>query len=72
MAMFEGREGSTIINHRNAKALEVMKRELASGKKKVALFYGAGHLPDMERRLMSDFQMKRGGQFWMEAWKLAE
>ena len=54
------------------KALEVMKRELASGKKKVALFYGAGHLPDMERRLMSDFQMKRGGQFWMEAWKLAE
>jgi hypothetical protein len=45
---------------------------LASGKKKVALFYGAGHLPDMERRLMSDFQMKRGGQFWMEAWKLAE
>jgi hypothetical protein len=72
MAIFEGREGSTIINHRNAKALEVMKRELASGKKKVALFYGAGHLPDMERRLMSDFQMKRGGQFWMEAWKLAE
>lgn len=72
MAIFEGREGSTIINHRNAKALEVMKREMANGKKKLAIFYGAGHLPDMERRLMSDFQMKRGGQFWLEAWKLAE
>jgi hypothetical protein len=72
MAIFEGREGSTIIDHRNAKALEVMKREMANGKKRLALFYGAGHLPDMERRLMSDFQMKRGGQFWLTAWKLSE
>jgi len=72
MAIFEGREGSTIIDHRNAKALEVMKREIANGKKRVAIFYGAGHLPDMERRLMSDFQMKRGGQFWLTAWKLSD
>lgn len=72
MAIFEGREGSTIINHRNAKALEVMKREMATGKKRIAIFYGAGHLPDMERRLMSDFQMKRGGQFWLTAWKLSD
>lgn len=72
MAIFEGREGSTIIDHRNAKALEVMKREMANGKKRLAIFYGAGHLPDMERRLMSDFQMKRGGQFWLTAWKLSD
>ena len=70
MAIFEGKDGSTIINHRNGKALEVLKDEIEGGKKKIAIFYGAGHLPDFERRLMSDFQMKRGGQFWLEAWKL--
>ena len=70
MAIFEGRDGSTIINHRNGKAMQILEDVLDSGKKKVAIFYGAGHLPDMERRLTSDFKMKRGGQYWLEAWKL--
>ncbi|MEM9412548.1 MAG: hypothetical protein AAGA30_15645 [Planctomycetota bacterium] len=70
MAIFEGRDGSTIINHRNGKAMEVLEEVLDDGKKKIAVFYGAGHLPDMERRLTSDFKLKRGGQYWLEAWKL--
>lgn len=70
MAIFEGRDGSTIINHRNGKAMEVLESEMANGKKKIAIFYGAGHLPDMQRRLTSDFKMQRGGQYWLEAWKL--
>ena len=70
LAMFEGRDGSTIITHRNGKAFDVMRDQIESGERKIAVFYGAGHLPDMERRLISDFQMRRGGQFWLEAWKL--
>lgn len=70
MIIFEGREGSTIIDFRNAKAMDILKREIAAGNKKLALFYGAGHLPDMQRRLQSEFQMKRAGQYWLEAWKL--
>lgn len=70
MAMFEGNEGSTIIDHRNGKAMDVLRREMNAGKKNLALFYGAGHLPDMERRLTSEFQMKRAGQFWLDAWLL--
>ncbi len=70
MQIFEGREGSTIINHRNGKAMEVLSDEIDKGEQKIAIFYGAGHLPDMERRLMSDFRMKRAGQYWLEAWKL--
>ena len=70
MVIFEGREGSTIIDFRNAKAMDILKREIAAGNKKLALFYGAGHLPDMQRRLQSEFQMKRAGQYWLEAWKL--
>ena len=72
MAMFEGKDGSTIVNHRNAKCMEVLKEELASGKKKIAIFYGAAHLADMEKRLISDFQMNVGGQKWLPAWKLTK
>jgi hypothetical protein len=70
MIMFEGKEGSTIIDHRNAKCMEVLEREIQDGKKNLAIFYGAGHLPDMQRRLMSKFKMKRGGQNWLQAWSL--
>jgi hypothetical protein len=70
MAIFKGKEGSTIIDHRNAKALSVLQREIEAGKTKLALFYGAGHLPDMQQRLFDDFGMKRAGQFWLTAWNL--
>ena len=72
MVVFRGKDGSTIITHRNAKCMEVLQQEVAKGKKNVAIFYGAGHLPDMQRRLMSDFKAKRAGQVWLEAWKLRE
>lgn len=72
MAVFEGDNGSTIIDHRNAKVIEVLNRELDKGTKKIAIFYGAGHLNDLQRRLESELKMKRGGKTWMEAWKLRE
>jgi len=40
------------------------------GKKSVAVFYGAGHLPDMEKRLAADFGLKREGEKWLTAWSL--
>ena len=70
LIMFEGKDGSTIIDHRNAKVMDILRREINSGKQNLAIFYGAGHLPDMQRRLMSEFKMQRGGQFWLDAWKL--
>lgn len=71
MVMFNGKEGSTIINHRNAKCFEVLDEELKKGKKKIGIFYGAGHLPDMEERLLSDkYKMKAGKQTWYTAWDL--
>lgn len=72
LAMFEGKDGSTIINHRNRKCMDVLKKEIASGKKKIAIFYGAGHLVDMEQTLISEFQMQPGGQKWLSAWKLTK
>lgn len=70
MSVLDGPEGSTIITERNKKAFEVLQRELKAGKKKIGVFYGAGHLPDMEKRLLSDFGLKRGEERWITAWKL--
>jgi hypothetical protein len=70
MAIFRGKDGSTIIEHRNAKAMEVLKREIDAGKTRLSIFYGAGHLPDMQKRLLEDFQLKRAGRTWLTAWDL--
>jgi hypothetical protein len=70
LVMFEGKDGSTIITHRNGKCMDVLQREIENGKRTLAVFYGAGHLPDMEQRLIDDFGMKRAGRSWLTAWSL--
>jgi hypothetical protein len=70
MTIFNGKDGSTIINHRNSKVMEVLRSELKKGHDELAIFYGAGHLPDMQKKLLEDFQMKRAGKFWLTAWDL--
>jgi hypothetical protein len=70
MAGLDGPEGSTIITERNKVALDVLKEQIAAGKKKIGVFYGAGHLKDMEERLEKDFHLKRGETRWLTAWDL--
>ena len=70
MVSLEGPKGSTLITERNKAALKVLADEIKNGKKKIAIFYGAGHLNDMEKRLMTEFGMKRDGEQWLEAWNL--
>ncbi len=70
LVMFEGKDGSTIIDYRNAKCMKVLRREIESGKQNLAIFYGAGHLPDMHERLINDFGMKQAGRSWLVAWDL--
>ncbi len=72
MIIFEGKNGSTIIDHRNAKCMEILRREIEAGKTNIGIFYGAGHLADMEKRMLVDFSAKRGGQYWLPAWKLTK
>jgi hypothetical protein len=72
MVSFGGDQGSTIISERNKKALGVLKRELADGKKRVGIFYGAGHLNDMDDRLRKDFGLEPVSITWLTAWDLAD
>ncbi len=61
---------NTLIKGRNAKAFQILKEELDKGKKKVSVFYGAGHLPDMAERLEKEFEMEAKKTTWLDAWDL--
>jgi len=47
-------------------------QQLTAGKKKIAIFYGAAHMPDFDKRLKEDFGMKRTDSVWITAWNLVE
>lgn len=67
-----GGGGSAIISDRNAAALKVLRQEIKNGKKKIAIFYGAAHLPEFAKSLEKDFQMKHTGTNWIIAWDLTK
>ncbi len=70
--MFEGQGGSTLIGERNKAALEVLREQINAGKSNIAIFYGAGHMPDFERRLDQDFDMQPEAVIWIDAWDLSK
>ncbi len=61
---------STLLTERNTKAFQVMEKEMRSGKKKLAIFYGAGHLLDMHERLLRDYKATQTKLEWLDAWPL--
>jgi hypothetical protein len=70
MLAFNGTDGNTIITERNERALKVLDRELDAGKKKLAIFYGGGHLSDMHKRMVEQFDMEPVSVEWLDAWDL--
>jgi len=65
IAAFAGE--SVIIGDRNAKCMEVLDGQLAKGEKHLAIFYGAAHFPDMEKRLLAK-GFKKSSHEWVTAW----
>jgi hypothetical protein len=61
---------NTLIKGRNVKAFKILREELEAGKEKLAVFYGAGHLPDMAERLEAEFEMNAKKTTWLNAWDL--
>ena len=60
-----------LIKDRNGAAMQVFQKQLAEGKKKIGIFYGAAHMPDFEQRLVRDFGLKRDDVQWVTAWDLS-
>ena len=61
--------GTVIVTERNKVALGVLQQQIKAGKKNLGIFYGAAHLPDMEKRLIA-MGFERTGHEWFTAWDL--
>lgn len=70
MKSIDGPEGSAIISDRNKVALRVLREQIDAGKKKLALFYGAGHMADFQKQLAADFGLTPDEPRWLDAWDL--
>lgn len=47
----DGPNGSVILSERNKAVIKVLNETLAKGKKRISIFYGAAHMPDLAKRI---------------------
>jgi hypothetical protein len=62
--------GTVLLTERNKAAIATLDRVLKDGKKDIAIFYGAAHMPDMTKRL-EDMGFKPIATEWRMAWDLS-
>ena len=62
-------KGSAILSGRNEFAMKVLAREIGRGRKRLAIFYGAGHMPDFGKRL-HDQGFAPVAEHWNTAWDI--
>ena len=60
--------GTTLLEGRNEKCLAVLQREMKAGRKDLGIYYGAAHLPHMEKRITEDLGFRKVDHEWLVAW----
>lgn len=60
-------KGSAILSGRNEHAMKILAQQIARGRRKLAIFYGGGHMPDLEKRLLAQGFQPRA-ETWYVAW----
>lgn len=70
LTAINGPKGSTLITERNKVVIKVLGKQIAAGKKNIAIFYGAGHMPDIQERLAAELNLVPISTQWVVAWDL--
>lgn len=70
LTTLEGESGISLIDDRNSAIVNVLRSEISSGKKRIGIFYGAGHAPDLHERLRKELGLKLLQVEWLQAWDL--
>lgn len=72
ITQLEGDDGTVLVSERNRVVMEVLteEREVRGGGK-FAIFYGAGHMPDLENRLLAE-GFTKGKSIWLDAWMIPD
>jgi len=68
-AALSGPKGSTLIDVRNQQAVAVMQKQFQRGRKRLAIFFGAGHMPNLEARL-KNLGYRLQSVRYLKAWDL--
>lgn len=71
IARLEGEDGTILVTERNKVAFEAMHEQLRFGKRRLAVLYGAGHMPDFEKRL-STLGFHKVSSEWVTAWHIKD
>ena len=61
---------NAVIGARNQRAVDVLKREIEGGAKRIGIFYGVAHMPDLEERLADQLDLSWQSTDWVDAWQL--
>ncbi len=70
IAQLEGEDGSVLVSERNRVVMEKLAELRAQkGRGSYAIFYGAGHMPDFEKRLLAE-GFTKGEEVWLDAWSI--
>ena len=69
IASIEGDDGTVLVTERNKVVMEKLKNVLAKGGASHAIFYGSGHMPDLEERLL-DAGFQKTDTIWLDAWNI--
>jgi len=70
MAAALDKDGSSVIlTERNKHAIKVLNRSITKGAKTLGLYYGAAHMPDLEKRL-AQMGFKKTKVVWLAAWNM--
>jgi hypothetical protein len=64
-----GSDGTVIVTERNKAAIRALQKALQDGKRDIAIFYGAAHMPDLAERLVNMGFMPVETN-WRMAWDL--
>lgn len=66
----EGKDGTVLVSERNRVVMEKLAEIRGNRREgKYAIFYGAGHMLDLERRLLAD-GFTKGSTAWADAWTI--
>jgi len=64
-------DDSVLLGERNTHALKILRQQVEGGKRRLAIFYGAGHLKGMEELLVDLMGFKQVGEpQYVTAWDL--
>tara|TARA_R110000850_G_scaffold175640_1_gene301394 strand:- start:67 stop:1119 length:1053 start_codon:yes stop_codon:yes gene_type:complete len=69
ITQLEGDDGTVLVSERNKVVMAKIAEVMGGDTTNVAVFYGAGHMPDLESRLLAA-GFAKGETTWADAWLL--